>query len=86
MPTPKNISSSTAVYGSWEILTSRVLTLEGGCIFMGVAQPGSSVDDPVWLITRNESVDGVNELLFANGSSEANQKWSDLLVTPIQFS
>lgn len=85
MALPENISSTTAMYGSWEVLTSRVATLEDGCTFIGVAQPGSSEDDPVWLITRNESVDGVNTLLFANGSSSANQKWSDLHTLPITF-
>lgn len=75
-----------AQFGSWEVLTTRVKTLPGGCIFMGSAQPGSKVTDPVWLITRNETnSDGDNETVFANGSSSANQKWSNLTTLPIRF-
>lgn len=85
MVIPENIRSTTTHYGSHEILTSRVESLEGGCVYTGTAQPGSSEDSPVWLITRNETENGVNITVFANGSGSANQKWSDLHTLPIEF-
>ncbi|MBF0440161.1 MAG: hypothetical protein HQL93_13720 [Magnetococcales bacterium] len=62
-------------------LTDRSMTVVDGTtqyIYLGVAYPGSSENDPVWMIKRIAVfADGATATLFAGGQATFDQVWAD---------
>ena len=63
------------------LLTQRTAYVTDGAImytYLGVADPGSDENDPVWSIQRYVVYpDNTTTLLFANGSVSFSQRWTD---------
>lgn len=49
-------------------------------IYLGEAKPGSSVDDPVWLIKRITTTPTGGSIYFANNAASYTSVWSNHLT------
>lgn len=75
---PPQINSGTTTLLASDLLTSRTV-ISGNFVYRGLAKPGSSEDDAVWLIVRTEDVGGAGTTypkLFANGVATFSSLWT----------